>query len=413
MKELKNIVGAVKSGEPATIRFYGEVNEWNCTYFNYEMMWLIDQKPSKINIMINSEGGSVIHGMGTYSVIQDCPIETECIIDGLAASMGSVIWAAGDTRKMRDYSILMMHNPFYSGGDDNSEDKALQAFTAQLQTVYKNKFGLSEETIKSIMDGKDGEDGTWLDHQSAVKYGIVEKDDVIKSAKNKCKKMKGLLSASVSVKDIVANVTKELIDEQPHTEKSPTIKAEENKTLNKQKMVNLQAIASLIGLDTEATQEDVFAALPGLMKAKGEVDSLKASLAAETKAKQDLEIKLAGEVAKATKANESLQVAEAALKTYKDKEAADLKASIESTIDTAIDEGRIPAETKAMWVSQAEANLDLVKQTLASIPAREKISEKLSKDDKQTKDASNTADEKMKAAVANAVGSDFKFKSLN
>ncbi|MGL5692208.1 MAG: ATP-dependent Clp protease proteolytic subunit [Bacteroidales bacterium] len=412
MTDLKNIVGAVREGAPATIQFYGEVNEWNCAYFNYEFMWLMSQKPSKINIMINSEGGSVIHGMGTYAIIQDCEIETECIISGLAASMGSILWAAGDSRKMRDYSILMIHNPYYDGGEDDSMDPALAAFTKQLRSVYKSKFGLSEDDVKKIMDGKSGEDGTWLDYSSAIKHGIIGDDDVIKTSKGKCKKMKNLLSAKASVKDIVANVTKELIDEQPKEVNTSNIKTEENEISNKQKMANLTALASLLGLPTEATQEDVFAKIPELMKAKSDFDSVNAKLDAEVKAKQELEIKLAGETAKVTQISDKLKTAEASLKEYQEKEEAAHKEAIEKEIQNAIDEGRIPEDTKDMWIAQATVNLDLVKKTLNSIPKADKISDAIKKDEKQTREASKNVNEQLQAKVAEAVGADFKFKTF-
>lgn len=44
---------------------------------------------------------------GTFSIIQQCPIEVETIVEGLAASMASVLWAAGTRSYMRDYSILI------------------------------------------------------------------------------------------------------------------------------------------------------------------------------------------------------------------------------------------------------------------------------------------------------------------
>ena len=111
-ENLKYVVGKAEEGQPAIIRFFSAVDEYSVRCFNDEFLWLQDYvKPSKIIVMINSEGGSVLYGMSTFSVIRSCPIEVDCVIEGIAASMASVIWAAGDNLYMHDYSLLMIHNP--------------------------------------------------------------------------------------------------------------------------------------------------------------------------------------------------------------------------------------------------------------------------------------------------------------
>ena len=113
ISQLKLIVGEAKEGEVATIRLFGRISEEVTSQFNAEFDFLESCVcPKLIRVLINSEGGSVLYGMSTYSTIQNSSVPTECIIEGMAASMGSVIWAAGTKSLMRDYSILMIHNPF-------------------------------------------------------------------------------------------------------------------------------------------------------------------------------------------------------------------------------------------------------------------------------------------------------------
>lgn len=124
-KDFKCIVGEAGPGKPAVIRFYGAVYPWSAEDFIREFLFLQDViKPSKIIILINSEGGEVVPGMSVFSVINSCPIETNCVVEGIAASMGSIIWAAGDKLFMRDYSLLMIHNPFVPcEGEDDAYNK--------------------------------------------------------------------------------------------------------------------------------------------------------------------------------------------------------------------------------------------------------------------------------------------------
>lgn len=139
------------------------MTEESTTQFNNEFDYLENVvRPALIRVLINSEGGSVLYGMGTYSTIQNSKVPTECIIEGMAASMGSIIWAAGDRSLMRDYSILMIHNPFQpADGDEKEVSDLVKAFTKQIETVYRKRFGLKAELVRAIMDGAADRDGTF------------------------------------------------------------------------------------------------------------------------------------------------------------------------------------------------------------------------------------------------------------
>ena len=171
VNNLKYVVGKAETNQPAIIRFFGSVD---C--FNEEFLWLQDYvKPSKIVVLINSDGGSVMYGMSTFSIIQSCPIEVDCIIEGIAASMGSVIWAAGDHLYMHDYSILMIHNPFVYDNDNEDANikNMVNAFRKQIETIYVKRFGLSKDKVRAIMDGEGDADGTYLSAKEAVDAGIL------------------------------------------------------------------------------------------------------------------------------------------------------------------------------------------------------------------------------------------------
>ena len=126
MNTLQYVVGEAKAGQPAVIRFFGRVTEETTSRFNDEFDFLENIiRPSCIRVLINSEGGSVLYGMSTYSTIANATVDTECIIEGVAASMASIIWAAGKRSLMRDYAILMIHNPMLPD-DDGGEPFRIQ-----------------------------------------------------------------------------------------------------------------------------------------------------------------------------------------------------------------------------------------------------------------------------------------------
>ena len=180
-EDLKYVEGRVVAGQPADICFYDDVDRWNCNQFLAEFDWLIENTPSKIRVHINSCGGSVVDGIGVFSKIIDCKIPTECIVDGIAASMGSVIWAAGDEVYMKDYALLMVHNPFIESNGAKTQNSVTDAFAKQLKTIYTKRFGFDEEKIESIMNGLPGDDGTFFTANEAVENGFLPKEHVIET----------------------------------------------------------------------------------------------------------------------------------------------------------------------------------------------------------------------------------------
>lgn len=199
MNTLQYVVGEAKAGQPAVIRFFGRVTEETTSRFNDEFDFLENIiRPSCIRVLINSEGGSVLYGMSTYSTIANATVDTECIIEGVAASMASIIWAAGKRSLMRDYAILMIHNPMLPDDDGGEPSDMVTAFTKQIETIYRKRFGLKAEHVRAIMDGQAGKDGTYFDAQAAVKAGIIPAEHVIHTSKQLCRKVhdeiEGLLS---------------------------------------------------------------------------------------------------------------------------------------------------------------------------------------------------------------------------
>lgn len=423
IKDLKLVSGELSVGKPACIHFYGEVNEWTTSDFNSQFLYIQEFiKPSKITVCINSEGGSVIYGMGTYSIIQDCPIDTETIVDGIAASMGSVIWAAGKKGFMRDYSIMMIHNPFNSDGDDEDDKDAQEctnAFRKQICKIYQSRFGLSEEAVKSIMDGEEGIDGTYLDAEKAVALGILSESHIIAS----CKQTKDEVKAKiVGVKDVakvraIMSEFAEVKDENkliPKDEPIPSqinIINKNNKEMEKvgnEQHEDLQfgLVCDQLGFDKGTTAIKITNRINELMK-------VEADLKAANKQIADFEIVKNGLETKVNNANAELKTVKDALKVYQDAEEAAKNASIEAMVTEAIEKRKISVESKDSWINMAKNNLELAKSTLDSIPASDKISDAIATDPsnvKEAKDNINKAEKDIETKIAERVGNEFKFK---
>lgn len=74
----------------------------------------------RITMYFNSPGGEVDSGLAIYDVMQaiTCPVRTVCL--GIAASMASLLFVAGDERDMLPHARVMIHDPLISGGLEGS-----------------------------------------------------------------------------------------------------------------------------------------------------------------------------------------------------------------------------------------------------------------------------------------------------
>ena len=415
-EDLKFVKGSVERGKPAVICFFSEVEHWSVQDFIWEFNWIKERKPSEIKVLINSVGGSCVDGISAFSAIINCDIPTVCVIEGIAASMASIIWAAGNKCLMRDYALLMIHNPWSEKSDDPETQRTIDNFTAQLKTIYMKRFNMDEEKVTAIMNGEDEFDGTFFTAQQAVEAGfitseqVIETDSVVKAIAAKLKEENVKNIASIMQVEINQN----LKDIENHT----IIKKENSKLNNKINNMNQEflTVAALLGLTGEKANENaVSAKIQDLVKASKELETLKAEKKTLDEKISALNTELAGSKASVENLTKNLKDAQDALDVYKKAEEEARTASINAMVDAAIKAGKIDKETKATWVGMAEANFDLAKQTLDSIPARDDIAAQIANDPsnkQKTEEELKDEEAKVKAQVDAVVGKDFKFRTL-
>lgn len=444
--KFKYVVGEAKTNEVCDIRFFDSVNEYTSNAFNAEFLWIESYvKPSKIRVLINSEGGSVLYGMSMFSVIRNSSIPTECINEGLCASMGSIIWAAGDKSLMRDYAILMVHNPFTNSTEEdkcNTDGKCkleakieepdyVKAFRQQIEMIYMKRWGFSKTKVKSIMSGTDGADGTFFTAEEAVNSGIIPAENIIKTDKQKVSRVKNAIEGITEDKKLMDTITSvcnvlslEEAENEENKHSSDTIPnlnkinqpiEVENKTKTnmeeKEKTVDFSfgAVVASLGFKEKTDVSQVMARITELM-------GIESKLNEANKTIDSLKIEKEGEATKNLNLNKELDSVKAQLKTYQDAEKEALNKSIADMVQNAIDAGKIEDSAKSTWTEMAMKNFDLAKATLDSIPAREKISAEIEADPdnvEKVKDSVKTVEAKMAKEVLDVVGKDFKFKTLD
>lgn len=136
----------------------GVVEDNMAALITSQLLFLESENPKKeISMYINSPGGVVTAGMAIYDTMQyiKCPVSTVCI--GQAASMGSLLLAAGepDMRVALPNARIMVHQP--SGGfrgqasDIQRHADDIQAMKKRLNEIYVkhtgNKYSVIEKTL--------------------------------------------------------------------------------------------------------------------------------------------------------------------------------------------------------------------------------------------------------------------------
>lgn len=111
---------------------------------------------TEIVVHIHSRGGDVIEGFAIHDALVATGKKITTVIEGLCASIATVVALAGSTRRMTENSTFMIHNP-WSLGMGTADELQKQADTTReaenkLLDFYVQKTGGDREQIQSMMD---------------------------------------------------------------------------------------------------------------------------------------------------------------------------------------------------------------------------------------------------------------------
>ena len=154
-----------------------DVNDTTASLVVAQLLYLEGQDPDKdIHLYINSPGGSITSGMAIYDTMNyiRCDVSTICI--GMAASMGSLLLAAGakGKRLALPNSEIMIHQPL-GGAQGQASDIKIHADHILFIRGRMNRL-LSEMTGQPLeVIERDTERDNFMTAENAVKYGLVDK----------------------------------------------------------------------------------------------------------------------------------------------------------------------------------------------------------------------------------------------
>ncbi|HHX6871532.1 TPA: ClpP-like prohead protease/major capsid protein fusion protein [Pseudomonas aeruginosa] len=157
----------------AEILLYDEIGAWGITaqQFARELKALGDL--SLISLRVHSPGGDVFEGTAIYNLLKHHPARVEGYVDGLAASMATVVLMSCDVIHIPENAMMMVHRPWGIQGGEADDMRRyadlLEKIEGTMVAAYMAKTGKSEEDIKALLKAE-----TWMDGREAVEAGFAD-----------------------------------------------------------------------------------------------------------------------------------------------------------------------------------------------------------------------------------------------
>jgi ATP-dependent protease ClpP protease subunit len=141
-------------------------------------------KSGKLTLRVNSPGGDVFDGLAIKNLIAEHPADVTARVDGLAASIASVIVQAANTIEMAPHSQMMIHDAsgLAYGNAQDMTDMAdlLNMISDNIATVYADAAGGTASSWRKTMKGE-----KWYTADEAVAAGLADVVDDASAAKRK------------------------------------------------------------------------------------------------------------------------------------------------------------------------------------------------------------------------------------
>jgi len=313
MKKFFNTV--ISGDDKAFIYIYGDIDDYRGKVEDIvSELRVIEQKFGKIEIRINSRGGEVFSGIAIINALKSSSADISIYIDGIAASMASVIALCGKPLYMSQYSRLMLHSIKVGVYGDKEDLRVtideIEALENTLCELVASKMKKTPEEIKAAyFDGKDH----WFSAPEALSLGLIN----------------GIYDVDPVPEDSTTEQIYKIFNN----------RLSEAQTKNKMNLDEIKKRPSFVNATTDA---DVFRIIDNLETEAGKVQGLTGQVTA-------LQEKVT---------------------TFENREAAAVEAERTALLDAAVRDGRIKQPQMANFEALLKADFENGKAVLESLPKK-------------------------------------------
>lgn len=162
--------------EESEVFLVGEITPESANELIKKLIYLDSKDLGEITLYINSPGGEVMSGLAVYDYIKvmKSPVRTVCIGD--AASMGAIIFLAGEKREMLSHARILIHDPSYghldvSGKKPHEIQRGVDSLNKVRQTLAEI---IAEKTNKCIGEiYKITSEDNYFTAGEAIEFGLA------------------------------------------------------------------------------------------------------------------------------------------------------------------------------------------------------------------------------------------------
>lgn len=230
-----------QSADTTVMRVYDEVSWYGVNATDFAAALDMIDTPN-IRVEINSPGGDVFDGIAIYQALRNHPSHVTTRVDGIAASIASIIAQAGDTRIVQPASQMMIHNAWGLTAGDSADHADMAALLDQqdnvLAGIYATHAGGTADEFRQLMNAE-----TWMTAGQIVEHGLA--DQVVEPAA----KLPAGNSTDLSLYDEIAQAADAVGAAIDSTTRVAALRAEAGKSLSN------RILESLVGLS--ARIEDI------------------------------------------------------------------------------------------------------------------------------------------------------------
>lgn len=168
------IVRVNAAADSADVFIYGDIGGWWDGIQPEDVAREIAELDvSTLNVKVNSPGGIVFDGIAIYNAFASHKAHVVMHVEGIAASIASVIICAGDEIRIGESANIMIHKPWsFMVGDAEAmrhEAEVLDGLEQGIVDIYRARTGNDDDSLKAWMAAE-----TWFRGQQAVDDGFAE-----------------------------------------------------------------------------------------------------------------------------------------------------------------------------------------------------------------------------------------------
>lgn len=198
-------IALAEDGRSATLSVRGRIGvDWYEAGASIERMEYDLQQIGAVDEIvarITSFGGAIEHGLAMHNALKRHPARIVAIVEGVAASAGSLVAMAADEVRMYANSVMMIHGVALRDGDGQpvEDAEAERALNATMVETYCARTGKSADEVQALMQAE-----TWMTAREAVAAGFA--DTVIEIAPEAQAKPASVLAAFADALEIPVDV---------------------------------------------------------------------------------------------------------------------------------------------------------------------------------------------------------------